>query len=87
MEIRPQPIVEKQLQSIPASRPVEEEDLQQPIVEEQPQLVLTSRPVEKKKLQQLVSGGKKFLQELFEGKPISNIIPQCPRLETRTMMQ
>jgi hypothetical protein len=43
--------------------------------------------VEEKKLQQPVSSGKGFLQELFEERPISNIILQHPRSETRTMMK
>jgi hypothetical protein len=43
--------------------------------------------VEEKKLHQLVSSGKIFLQELLEERPISNIILQCPRLGTTTMMK
>jgi hypothetical protein len=31
--------------------------------------------VEKKKLQQLVNNGEKFIEELFEERPVSNIIP------------
>jgi hypothetical protein len=75
VEIRPQLVIEEQLQSIFALRPMEQGELQQPIVEEQPQLVPTSRPMQEKKLQQLVSNGKKFLQELFEERLVSNIIP------------
>jgi hypothetical protein len=42
--------------------------------------------VEEKKLQH-VNIGEAFLQDFFEEGPISNIIPQCPRLGTRTMMK
>jgi hypothetical protein len=66
VEIGLKPIVKEQLQLIFASRPMEEEELQQPIVEEQPQLVLASRPV---------SSGQEFLQELFEKRLVSSIIP------------
>jgi hypothetical protein len=45
------------------------------------------KPLEEKKLQQLMSSGNAFLQELFEKRPISNIIPQRPRSRTRTMMK
>jgi hypothetical protein len=34
-----------------------------------------------------MSNGEKFIQELFEERPISIIIPQCPKLKTRTMMK
>jgi hypothetical protein len=34
-----------------------------------------------------VSSGEIFLQKLFEEGPISNIILQCPRSRTRTMMK
>jgi hypothetical protein len=34
-----------------------------------------------------MSNGEVFLQELFKGGPISSIIPQRPRLGTRTMMK
>jgi hypothetical protein len=61
VEIGPQLVIEEQLQSISASRPVEEEELQQPIVEEQLQLVHVSRLVEEKELQQPVSNGEIFL--------------------------
>ncbi len=57
------------------------------VVEEQLQLVSASRPVEENKLQQPMSNGEEFFQELFEERPISSIIPRCPRLETRTMMK
>jgi len=43
--------------------------------------------MEEKKLQQPVSIGKEFFQKLFEEKHVSSIIPQCPRLEARTMMK
>jgi hypothetical protein len=43
--------------------------------------------VEDKKLQQLVSCGKEFFQQFFEERLVSSIIPQRPRLETRTMMK
>jgi hypothetical protein len=44
--------------------------------------------VEEVKLQQPMSkdSGKKFLQEFFEEKPICSVIPQCPRLKTKAMM-
>jgi hypothetical protein len=34
-----------------------------------------------------MNSGKVFIQELFEEGPISNIIPQRSRLETRTIMK
>jgi hypothetical protein len=34
-----------------------------------------------------MSGGEEFFQELFEERHVSNIIPQRPRLKTRTMMK
>jgi hypothetical protein len=66
VEIKPQPIIEEQLQSVSPSRPMQEEQLQQHVIEEQPQLVPTSRPMEDNKLQQPMNSGKEFLQELFE---------------------
>jgi hypothetical protein len=35
--------------------------------------------MEEKKLQQPLSNGKEFLQELFEKRLVSNIIPQHPK--------
>jgi hypothetical protein len=69
------------------SRPMEEGELQQPVVEKQPQPVPALKHVEAKKLQRLVSNREEFLQELFEERPISSIIPQHPRSKTRTMMK
>jgi hypothetical protein len=43
--------------------------------------------VEEKELKQPMNSGEAFLQELFEEGPISNIIPQCPRSRTKTMMK
>jgi len=43
--------------------------------------------MEEKELQQPMSSGELFFQKLFEEGPISNIILQCPRLGTRTMMK
>jgi hypothetical protein len=43
--------------------------------------------MEEKKLWQLMNSGKVFFQEFFEKGPISSIIPQRPRLGTRTMMK
>jgi len=58
MEIRPQPIVEEQLQLVFAPlRPVEKEELQQSVVEEQPQPIFAWTLMEEKKLRQLVSNG------------------------------
>jgi len=57
------------------------------VVWEQPQPVLESILVEKKELKQPISSGKVFLQEVFKKGPISNIILQCPRSRTRTMMK
>ncbi len=34
-----------------------------------------------------MSSGEEFLQELFEERPVSNIILQCPKSETKTMMK
>jgi hypothetical protein len=34
-----------------------------------------------------MSSGEKFIQELFEERPISNIIPQRLKSETRTMIK
>jgi hypothetical protein len=34
-----------------------------------------------------MNNGEVILQEFFEEGPSSNIIPQCPRLGTRTMMK
>jgi hypothetical protein len=34
-----------------------------------------------------VSNGEEFFQEFFEAKLVANIIPQHPRLGTRTMMK
>jgi len=87
VEIRSQFVVEEISQLVSTSRPVEEGELQQPIVEEQPRLILVPRPVEGKELQQLLSNGEAFLQELFEEGHVSNIIPWCLRLGTRTMMK
>lgn len=50
MEIRPQLAIDEQLQTVSASRPMEEGELQQHVVEEQPQLVLVLRLVEKEEL-------------------------------------
>ncbi len=43
--------------------------------------------MEEKELQQPMKCGEASLQELFQKGPISNIIPQCPRSRTRTMMK
>ncbi len=43
--------------------------------------------MEEKELQQPVNNGQVFFWEFFEEGPISNIILQCPRLGTRTMMK
>jgi primosomal protein N'' len=48
---------------------------QQLVVEKKLQLVPASKLVEKKKLQQPVSIGEEFIEELFEKRPVSNIIP------------
>jgi hypothetical protein len=87
VEIRLQFVVEEQPQLVPTSTPTAKKELQQPFVEGQPQLVHASRLVEEKELQQLVSSGEEFLQELFEKRPISNIIPQCPKSRTKTMVK
>jgi hypothetical protein len=50
VEIRPQLVIEEQLQLVSTSRPMEEKELQQPLIEEQPQLVPTSRHVEEEEL-------------------------------------
>ncbi len=51
VEIKPQLVIEKPLQSISASRLMEEGELQQPVVEEQPQLIHASKLVEEEELQ------------------------------------
>jgi hypothetical protein len=61
VEIRPQHVVEEISQLVPASRPVEEGELQQPIVEEQPQLILVLRLMEEKELQQHMNNTEAFL--------------------------
>jgi hypothetical protein len=43
--------------------------------------------VEEKELKQPVSNGEAFIQELFEEGPISNIILECPKSGTKTMMK
>jgi hypothetical protein len=67
----------------------EVEILSQLVIEEQLEQAPKPRFMEEVKLQQLANkdSGEEFIQKVFEEEPICNVIPQCPRSRTKTMMK